>query len=808
MTDSMETQTLPMIPMVSMVVFPGRVATLQISIPENISLIEQLEEMNQDVVLGFCEPTAKGDISPQSISRVAVYCRLIERLRLPGDGFRISVQGIRRVEVLQVTLTDPFFEAEITELEERTRDPFRVNVYVQKAINLYDRLANASPRYPKELTSLFKVNIGQPGEFADLMAASIESEYSERHQVLQAVGIDRRLQRLLEMLRAALDRVKVSHEVEKRAKVDIEDSRREYYLRQQMKTIQKELGDGDLSNKDADEYEATLDKLALPDEITKEARREIERLRHIQPSSSEFQVIKTYLERFFSLPWNTYTDERIELPKVQKELDNGHFGLEKVKERILEFLAVRKLNPDHKGAILCFLGPPGVGKTSLGKAIATAIDRKFFRISVGGVRDEAEIRGHRRTYVGAMPGKILNGISRAGCMNPLLMLDEIDKIGNDHRGDPASALLEVLDPEQNDAFTDHYFNVPFDLSKVLFIVTANYIHDIPKPLLDRLEVISIEGYTETEKVQIAKRHLIPSVLEDHGLMDLPPKFNDESVIDIIRYWTREAGVRNLKRCFEKLSRKTALERVEFPDKKTRRKKYRPPTFKPPLLPDYLGPQRFSHDEGVDADEIGVANGLAWTATGGEVLVIEALKMPGQGKLVITGKLGEVMKESVQAAYSFVRSRLAQLGLTHEDIQKHDIHIHFPAGAVPKDGPSAGITVTLAIASLLSGYKVRSDVAMTGEVTLRGKVLAVGGIKDKVLAAYRAGIREIVMPHQNGKDLIELPQEVRDNVKFTLAEHVDELLILALIGYDPSKHIESDVPDVIPNADVSASAEAP
>ena len=392
-------------------------------------------------------------------------------------------------------------------------------------------------------------------------------------------------------------------------------------------------------------------------------------------------------------------------------------------------------------------------------------------------------------------------------MNPLLMLDEIDKIGNDHRGDPASALLEVLDPEQNDAFTDHYFNIPFDLSKVLFIVTANYIHDIPKPLLDRLEVISIEGYTEREKVEIAKRHLIPSVLTDHGLMDVPPKFHDDAVTDIIRFWTREAGVRNLKRCFEKLSRKTALERVEFPDKKTRRKKYKPPVFKPTLLPDYLGPQRFAHDEGVEADEVGVANGLAWTATGGEVLVIEALKMPGQGKLVITGKLGDVMKESVQAAYSFVRSRLNHLGLDYDEVKRHDLHIHFPAGAVPKDGPSAGITVTLAIASLLSGYKVRSDIAMTGEVTLRGKVLAVGGIKDKVLAAYRAGIREIVMPAKNGKDLIELPDEVRDNVKFTLAEHVDELLALALIGYDPMKHVKSTVPDVVPESELPAEVEA-
>ena len=439
-----------------------------------------------------------------------------------------------------------------------------------------------------------------------------------------------------------------------------------------MKTIQKELGDDDLSRRDADDYEEKLQALGLLEEITREATREIERLRHIQPSSSEYQVIKTFLDRFFILPWGQTTTEDIDLKKVRKTLDHGHFGLDKVKERILESLAVRKLNPEHKGSILCFVGPPGVGKTSLGKSIAEAIGREFFRISVGGVRDEAEIRGHRRTYVGAMPGKILNGLSRAGTMNPLLMLDEIDKIGSDHRGDPAAALLEVLDPEQNNAFTDHYFNIPFDLSKVLFIVTANYLHDIPKPLLDRLEVINIEGYTESEKLEISRQHLIPRVVAGHGLGKYPPRFDNAAIRDIVRYWTREAGVRNLQRSIEKVARKVAMKQVETEASK---KKYRAPRITVKSVPTYLGPRRFLHDEGVERDEIGVANGLAWTSTGGEVLVIEAIKMKGQGKLIITGKLGDVMKESVQAAY-FVRSRADELGLSIEGIESQDLPFIF------------------------------------------------------------------------------------------------------------------------------------
>ncbi|MBV71532.1 MAG: endopeptidase La [Myxococcales bacterium] len=795
--------SLPLLPLTDSVVYPSRVITIHVSGAENLALLQSYDGIDETIAVGFCEPGTKDDIRPVYISNVAVTARIIDRIKMPGEGFRVTLQGLKRVELLEVDTERPFFNARFTDIEERTRDPFRVNVYVQKAINLYERLAGLNPNFTKEFTQLLKVNVDNPGRFADLLCATVDFEYAERHRIIQAVSVDQRLQRVLELLRGALDRVKVAQEVEKRAKGDIEESRREYYLRQQMKTIQKELGDEDLSRRDADDYEGKLEALELSEDIKSEAAREIDRLRHIQPSSSEYQVIKTYLDRFFSLPWGQYSDEKIDLASVRKMLDEGHFGLEQVKERILEFLAVRKLNPGHKGPILCFVGPPGVGKTSLGKSIAESIGRDFFRISVGGVRDEAEIRGHRRTYVGAMPGKILNGLARAGAMNPLLMLDEIDKIGSDQRGDPAAALLEVLDPEQNGTFTDHYFNIPFDLSKVLFIVTANYLHDIPKPLLDRLEVINIEGYTETEKFEISNRHLIPRVVEQHGLQKHTPKFSEPAIRDVIRYWTREAGVRNLRRCFEKICRKVARKQVES---EAAKKRVRAIKIAPKEVQKFLGPKRYYHDDAIERDEVGVANGLAWTSAGGELLVIEALKIKGSGKLVITGKLGDVMKESVQAAFSFVRSRRVELGIEDGTISTHDVHIHFPAGAVPKDGPSAGVTVTLALASLLAGLKVRSDFAMTGEVTLRGKVLAVGGIKDKLLAAYRAGIKNIVLPKQNEKDLVDVPDEVKKKTKFHLLEHVDTLLDLALIGYDPKTDDNEPlpVPDHLDDVVVDAS----
>jgi ATP-dependent Lon protease len=766
---------IPVMALLSTVIYPQGVATVQVGFEENISLLKANPEPDTVIALAFADAAGGGEIRKDILSEVAVVSRVLDRLKLPGGSYQVTFQGLRRVRILEILQEKPFFTAHVAEIREQVTDPYKVNMLVQKAITFFERLVGNSANYPKELIHILKMNVDAPGRFADLLCSSLNFEYSEKQKVLQAVGIEQRLQRVVELLRGELDRVKVAQEVEKRAKGDIEDSRREYFLRQQMKTIQKELGEEELNRKEADEYARRLESLSLAEEISREAQREIERLRHIQPSASEYQVIKTYLDRFFALPWGVVTDEDIDLHRVRAALDDGHFGLDSVKERILEFLAVRKLNPDHKGPILCFAGPPGVGKTSLGRAIAEAIGRRFFRISVGGVRDEAEIRGHRRTYVGALPGKILNGLTRAGCMNPLLMLDEIDKIGSDHRGDPAAALLEVLDPEQNNAFVDHYFNVPFDLSKVMFVVTGNYLHDMPKPLLDRLEVISIEGYTETEKLAIARRHLVPKVVREHGLSAHPPEIGDDALRDVVRYWTREAGVRNFQRSLEKMCRKVARNQVEAGGEPVAA------VIGPDEVPDYLGPRKYLHDEAVDRDEIGVVNGLAWTSTGGEILVIEALRTPGRGKLVITGKLGEVMKESVQAAHSFARSRAQTLGAEVPDLDANDIHIHFPAGAVPKDGPSAGVAVTLALTSLMSGLPVRRDVAMTGEVTLRGKVLAVGGIKDKLLAAYRAGIRHVILPRANEKDLVEVPAEVRDVTTFHLVERVDEAFEVALIG---------------------------
>ncbi|MFN3202331.1 MAG: endopeptidase La [Bradymonadia bacterium] len=775
----------PVLPLKSTIIYPHGVTTLQVSTPAGVALIEGCSAPDAELVLAFAKRPEADAVRHADLSRIAIRARILDRLKLPGESLQITLQGLDRVELVKFEQESPFFMAMVSPVPGNNGDPFKVNILVQKALTLYERLTEMSDTHPKELLSVIKTNVDAPERFADLLAGGLEFDYPEKLRVLSAVSIEQRLQRVIELVRRETERVRVAHDVDKRARGDIEESRREYFLRQQMRSIQKELGDGDAGPKEADRYVEQLDALDLPEEIAVEPRREIERLRHIQPSAGEYQIIKTYLDRFFALPWKVLSEEHIELDAVKAILERDHYGLDKVKDRILEFLAVRKLNPDHKGPILCFAGPPGVGKTSLGRSIAEAIGREFFRISVGGVHDEAEIRGHRRTYIGAMPGKILTAITRAGVMNPLIILDEIDKIGSDHRGDPAAALLEVLDPEQNNAFTDHYFNVPFDLSQVLFIVTANYLHDIPRPLLDRLEVITIEGYTENEKVEIARRHLLQSVISDHGLEDAAPTVEDDAIRAIARRWTREAGVRNLQRSLQALARKVARAQVEGGAGD-----YTPPTITAEQLPDYLGPEKFVREEGMTADEVGVANGLAWTATGGEVLLIEALKLPGAGKLVLTGKLGDVMKESVQAAWSYVRSRADTLKIPEFEPDKLDLHIHFPAGAVPKDGPSAGITICVAIASLLSGRPVRASVAMTGEITLRGKVLPVGGVKDKILAAHRAGVTTVILPKANEKDLVEIPEEIREAITFHPVDHVDEILPVALEGHAASPEVIS------------------
>ncbi|MBM4291443.1 MAG: endopeptidase La [Deltaproteobacteria bacterium] len=778
----------PLYPALSLhksVVYPREIATLRLEAAANRSALFSLDIPDGVVALVFY-PQAPSSAAPAPAPvPVAVEARVLSHVAGGRDLEEVTVQGLRRMRLVDLIehgerpegepLAYPFDRAQLEPLDPEDLTQEHVALRAQ-LLGLYEQLTRLSPSFPKERLSPLRVYQDQPEYMLDLLCQAVKLDRSQALLMMREERALARMEHALAWMRGEQERAEVAAEVERRTKLDMEESRKEYYLRQQLKTIRKELGEDDHSADEADRYGALLDALSLDDDSTQEVRRELERLRHIQPSSSEFQVIKTFLDRFFALPWGKETEERIDLPRVRAALEEEHFGLDPVKERVLEFLAVRKLNPAHKGPILCFAGPPGVGKTSLGKAIAEAIGRKFFRISVGGVHDEAEIRGHRRTYVGAMPGKILNALARAGTRNPLLMLDEIDKLGSDHRGDPAAALLEVLDPEQNASFTDHYFNVPFDLSRVMFVVTANYLHDIPKPLLDRLEILTIEGYTETEKVNIARGHLLPKITQDHGLAEAPPAFEEEALRGLIRGWTREAGVRGLQRALQKVCRKVARERVE-------EGRAAPPVDLAEVA-RYLGPAKFEREEGIGERVVGAANGLAWTASGGEVLVIEALKMKGHGKLVITGKLGEVMKESVQAAYSFIRASAARLGVEQEVFESCDLHVHFPAGAVPKDGPSAGVAVTLALASLLSGRPARSDVAMTGEVTLRGKVLAVGGVKDKALAAHRAGIAHVALPAPNLKDLDELPDEVRESVTFHPLTHVDELLSLALVGAAP------------------------
>ncbi|HET7374066.1 MAG TPA: endopeptidase La, partial [Gemmatimonadaceae bacterium] len=598
---------------------------------------------------------------------------------------------------------------------------------------------------------------------------------SDKDEVLQRLDVGQRLRFVLSRLEREVARARVMEDVKKQTEIKIEQHQREFYLRQQLRAIQAELGEADPGEKEAIELLKKIDEAKLPEKVGQEARRETERMRMLSPASSEYQVVRTYLDWVLSLPWNKRSgEEQIDLKKVEEALDNGHYGLDEAKERIIEVLAVRKLRGgDPHGPILCFVGPPGTGKTSLGAAIGKAIGREFYRISVGGVRDEAEIRGHRRTYVGAMPGLIIQALRRVAVKDPVLMIDEIDKMsGGGPSGDPTAAMLEVLDPAQNNAFVDHYLNLPFDLSTCLFICTANNLYDIPAPLRDRMEIIKIAGYTVEEKVEIAWRYLLPRLLEEHGITDKDIQFTDESLSFISNRYSREAGLRNFERNMAAIMRKRARAKAEGEEGAW--------VIDVEKVEEILGIPRYAVEEAEKVPEVGVVTGLAWTSTGGDIMLIEALRMPGTGRLTVTGQLGDVMRESVDAAYSYVRSRAEQLSIDDSVFRESDLHIHLPAGAIPKDGPSAGITITLAIASALSARPVRRDVAMTGEVTLRGKVLEIGGVKEKVLSAYRAGLRQVIMPKANEKDLREVPDEVRKNMVFTFVERMDEVLHLALL----------------------------
>lgn len=767
--------TLPLMALRSTIVYPLGTIAVQMGAPENLSLLRAHEEPGLIVALVVASGDHDEPIdTSRFIGRVGVAARVHERINLPGDTVQITLQGLRRIVVDEIEQNDPYPIAVVHPAKDIAGDANEVTDLITRVATAAETLAEMVDRIPDEVPAILKMNVSDPGRFADLAATNMNFRISDKDEVLQRLDVGQRLRFILSRLEREVARARVMEDVKRQTEIKIEQHQREFYLRQQLRAIQAELGEADPGEKEAIEILKRIDEAKLPEKVGQEARRETERMRMLSPASSEYQVVRTYLDWVLSLPWNKSTQSEIDLTKVQEALDSRHYGLDEAKERIIEFLAVRKLRGgDPHGPILCFVGPPGTGKTSLGEAIGTAIGRQFYRISVGGVRDEAEIRGHRRTYVGAMPGLLIQALRRVQVRDPVLMIDEIDKMsGGGPSGDPTAAMLEVLDPSQNDQFVDHYLNLPFDLSSCLFICTANNLFDIPAPLRDRMEIIKIAGYTVEEKVEIAWRYVLPRLIEDHGITDKDIQFTDESLSFISSRYSREAGLRNFERNLAAIMRKRARRKAEGEEGAW--------IIDNDKVEDVLGIPRYAVEEAEMQPEVGVVTGLAWTSTGGDLMVIEALRMPGSGRMTVTGQLGDVMRESVDAAYSYVRSRAGQLGIEDKEFKEIDLHIHLPAGAIPKDGPSAGITLTLAIASVLSARPVRRDVAMTGEVTLRGKVLEIGGVKEKVLAAYRAGIRHLILPKSNEKDLREVPQEVRDHMAFTFVERMDEVLHLALL----------------------------
>ncbi|HEY5218311.1 MAG TPA: endopeptidase La, partial [Gemmatimonadaceae bacterium] len=693
----------------------------------------------------------------------------------------ITLQGMQRILIEGLQETEPYPVAIVRETRETPVDALEGRDLITRVIAAAETLADLVEKVSAEVPSVLRMNVADPGRFADLAATNLSFRVADRDEVLQRLDVGQRLRFVLGKLEREVARARVMEDVKKQTEIKIDEHQREFYLRQQLRAIQGELGETDPNEKDVLELLTRVEQAGLPEKALTEAKREVERLRMLSPASSEYQVVRTYLDWMLALPWSTNSGhQEIELGKVQQALDARHYGLDEAKERILEFLAVRKLKGGtSQGPILCFVGPPGTGKTSLGEAIGAAIDRPCYRISVGGVRDEAEIRGHRRTYVGAMPGLLLQALRRVAVNDPILMIDEIDKMsGGGPSGDPAAAMLEVLDPMQNKTFTDHYLNLAFDLSSVLFICTANNLFDIPGPLRDRMEVIKIAGYTVEEKVEIAWRYLIPKLLVDHGLANVDIQFTDESLSFISNRYSREAGLRNFERHLSALMRKRARRKAEGLEGAW--------VIDEARVEELLGVPHYVSEPAEQEPEVGVVTGLAWTASGGDLIVIEALRMAGTGKLTVTGQLGDVMRESVDAAHSYVRSRASQLAISDSTFRENDLHIHLPAGAIPKDGPSAGITITLAIASVLSQRPVRRDLAMTGEVTLRGKVLEIGGVKEKVLAAYRSGLREVILPKANEKDLRDVPEEVRQHMVFTFADRMDEVLLHALLDAEGAR----------------------
>ena len=760
--------TLPLLPLRGMLVFPGAVVPLEVGRKRSIAALEQGMLIDQRIVLAAQKDASIEEPDADEIYHFGVVAQVSQFLRTPGGQIKVLVEGLARARIVEFTQTSPYFQVNVAIIDEPPAAGDEVTALVRTVKGQFEEYQRQKKK--ASAPDLAWLDVLEPGRVADGVAGQLEVPLEKKQRLLEIVDPKERLDALCLLLAEELHLLELEKRIQFRVRKQMERSQREYYLREQIKAIQKELGETDERTREIEEFRRRIEEAGMPRAAEEKALYELGRLEKIPPVAAEAVVVRTYLEWLISLPWKKRTTDRRDLAEAERILDEDHYGLEKVKERISEFLAVRQLAKKLKGPILCLVGPPGVGKTSLGRSVARALGRKFVRVSLGGVRDEAEIRGHRRTYVGAMPGKIIQSLRQAGTRNPVLLLDEIDKLGSDFRGDPASALLEVLDPEQNHAFSDHYIEVPFDLSEVMFITTANYAEAIPRPLLDRMEVIQLSGYTSEEKWHIAKKHLLPKQLEAHGLRREQLRVSDNTLSLMISGYTREAGVRQLERTISALCRKAAREVLGGKERVVVNVR---------TLAKYLGPPPYTLDRAEREDRVGVAHGLAYTQAGGGLIVIESSVVEGKGKLILTGKLGEVMKESAQTAYSYVRSRAEWLDVDPKFYEKTDVHIHVPEGAVPKEGPSAGITIAVALSSALSKRPVRSDVAMTGEITLRGRVLPVGGIKEKVLAAHRAGISTVLLPKENEKDLREIPADVRRQLNIELVEHMDHVLELAL-----------------------------
>ncbi len=773
----MKPRRLPLLPLRGLLVFPSMVLHLDVGREKSVKALEKAMVDDHLILLASQTEVNLEDPSKADIYTVGTISHVRQMLKLPNGTIRVLVEGLQRAEIKGFELEEPFFEVEVQPLTEDTVADAETSALMRSVLSQFELYLSLTKKVAPEVLGSV-TDIQEPGRLADVVSSHLNLKIRDKQEILEKIDVRERLERLLEFLNNERELLELEKQINQRVKKQMEKTQKEYYLREQMKAIQRELGDKEGRLGEIEELRNTLRETPMADHVREKINKEIDRLDKVPAASPETGMIRHYIDWLIALPWEKQSTDVIDLEKSLEILDEDHFGLEKAKERVLEYLAVQKLVKKMKGPILCLVGPPGVGKTSLARSIAKSLGRQFVRISLGGVRDEAEIRGHRRTYIGSLPGRIIQGIKTAGTNNPVILLDEIDKMAMDFRGDPASALLEVLDPEQNHTFSDHFIELPFDLSNVMFITTANTTHTIPRPLLDRMELLSIQGYTELEKLQIAKRYLLPKQLREHGITPEQLQVEPDMMLQMIRSYTRESGVRLLEQLLAAVSRKTAKHIVLNEGKLDQ-----PPpavVLTKEKLTSFLGPAKFRQNRIEEQDLIGAVTGLAWTEVGGDTMVIEVTVIPGKGKLTLTGKLGDVMKESAQAAFSYIRSRAVHFLIDPDFHEKNDIHIHVPEGAIPKDGPSAGITMATAIISALTKRPVSREVAMTGEITLRGRVLPIGGLKEKSLAAHRAGIKKILVPKDNEKDLVDLPESIKNEMEFLLVNHMDDVIQHAMV----------------------------